>query len=158
MKSKQHEAGMFRALVMDLFCAVFCGCPAPRKIPVVKVSFGRSSFTCKGDFMAQVPDTGGPFTATIQSFVDAKDNPTTESDVPTWTSSDDTVATVAADPANPQSATVTLTGKTGQVQIAANFPDASGGGSGPAYAVTGTLDVMPGDAVSASMVFAGPGL
>lgn len=108
--------------------------------------------------MASVPATGGPFTAEIQDFVDAKSNPTTESDVPAWSSTDDTVATVVADAANPQKAEVTLTGKIGQVQIVAAFPDASGGGSGPAYSVTGMLDVLPGDAVSASMKFGGPGL
>lgn len=107
--------------------------------------------------MAQVPASGGPFEATIADFVDDKGNLTTENDVPVWASSDDTIATVAAMPANPQAATVTLTGKTGQVQITSTFPSAAEGGTGPGYVVTGMLDVMPGDAVSASMKFAGPG-
>lgn len=108
--------------------------------------------------MATVPASGGPFRADITGFVDDKGNPTTENDVPVWASSDESIATVAADASNPQAADVTLTGKTGQAQITASFPDASGGGSGPAYVVTGMLDVQPGDAVSASMTFAGPGL
>lgn len=108
--------------------------------------------------MATVPASGGPFVADIVGFVDDHGNPTTETDVPVFASSDETVATVAVDPATPQKATVTLTGKTGQAQITASFPDASGGGSGPAYVVTGLLDVQPGEAVSASMNFSGPGL
>ena len=154
---KHNEVSFFRAMVMDLFCAVFCHCPL-RKIPIVKITCDRYSTTITGDFMAQVPDTGGPFVATIDGFVDAKGNPATENDTPAWSSSDDTIATVAVDPSNALSATVTLTGKTGQVQVVAAFPDASGGGSGPAYSVTGTLEVMPGDAVAAGMTFAGPGL
>lgn len=128
---------------------------------MIRLSCGLHSitFTLKGKrIMATVPASGGPFVATIEQFVDDKGNPTTESDVPTWASSDDTIATVAPDAANPQSATVTLTGKTGQVQITASFPDDTAGGSGPAYVVTGMLDVMPGAAVSASMAFSGPGV
>ncbi len=147
----------------QLFCRIFCPCDHHhrRKEAVLRIRCGIFEVvtcTVKGRIMATVPATGGPFKATIENFVDDKGNPTTENDVPAWASSDDTIATVVPDSANPQAADVTLTGKTGQVQVTASFPDASAGGSGAAYVVTGMLDVLPGEAVSASMNFAGPGV
>lgn len=106
----------------------------------------------------QVPASGGPFEATIKGFVDDKGNPTTETDVPTWASDNEGVATVTVDSSNPQKAVVTLTGTVGQAQISATFPGADQGGTGPTYVVTGLLDVMPGDAVAAVMEFSGPGV
>lgn len=146
-----------KKMVLDLFCAVWCGCES-RIFPMWRISFDDFIFNITGDFMATVPATGGPFDLEITGFVDNKGNPTTEADVPTWASSDDTIATVAVDVANPQKAVATLTGKTGQVQLSASFADETGGGSGPAYVVTGMLDVLPGAAVSATMGISGPGL
>lgn len=153
------------AAFRHFFCRVFCPCDDHHrrsKFAVLRLSSGRTAFTClttsKGVFMATVPASGGPFRADITGFVDDKGNPTTENDVPVWASSDESIATVAADTANPQSADVTLTGKTGQAQITASFPGSDAGGSGAAYVVTGMLDVQPGEAVSASMSFSGAGL
>lgn len=151
------------AAMRYVFCHLFCPCKpeSQRREAVVRLRCGLFSITIctvKGKIMATVPATGGPFQATITNFVDSAGNPTTESDVPVWASSDDTIASVLADVVNPQAAEVTLTGKTGQVQITASFPDASGGGTGAAYVVTGMLDVLPGEAVSASMEFSGPGV
>jgi hypothetical protein len=103
----------------------------------------------------QVPDSGGPFTADIVNFVDSKGNPVTDTDVPVWASSDETVATVAVgDPANPQEATITLTGALGQAQVTATFGDPANGG----FVVTGSLEVVAGPAVSATMNIVGPGI
>lgn len=147
------------------FCRVFCPCEHHHrrsKFAVLRLSSGSAAITClttsKGVFMATVPASGGPFRAEITGFVDDKGNTTTENDVPVWASSDETIATVAVDGSNPQAADVTLTGKTGQAQITASFPGSDAGGSGASYVVTGMLDVQPGEAVSASMSFSGPGV
>ncbi len=102
--------------------------------------------------MATVKDDGGPFNADVSAFIDSKQNPTSDKDVPVYTSSDATIATVApsTDPADPQGGVVTLTGKLGNVDIVATFP----GG----FACTGNLNVIPGAAASAQMVFSGPGI
>lgn len=103
----------------------------------------------------QVPDTGGPFTADVVNFVDAKGNPTTDLDAPVWASSDPSVATVeVGDATKPQEATVTLTGALGQTQVTATFGDPANGG----FVVTGSLEVVAGAAVSASMNLNGPGI
>lgn len=138
-------------------CALFaclCRCLKPKPIPVVKVSLGDLSITFHGDFSMQVPDTGGPFTADITGFVDAKGNPVVDTDVPVWASSDALIATVVVSDSNPDEATVTLTGALGQAQITATFGDTSAGG----FVVTGSLEVQPTAAVSATMTFSGTGI
>ena len=127
--------------------------PVAARVTIGLGSGVKISFTGK-DFNMFVPDSGGPFVATISNFVDAKNNPVVDTDVPAWASSDDTIAAVVPDPANPQSATVTLAGPLGQVQITATFGDPAAGG----FVVTGILDVIAGPAVSATMAFAGPGV
>lgn len=141
-----------KRLALQLFCELWCSCKPP--LPKVKISFGPYSFTLHGDIMSTVPDTGGPFAAEITAFVDAKSNPTTDTDVPVWGTSDATIATATPDAVNPQKAAVALTGKTGQVQITATFGDVAAGG----FVVTGQLDVQPGAAVSATMSITGSGL
>lgn len=102
----------------------------------------------------QVPDSGGPFTADIVNFVDAKNNPVTDADTPVWAVDNAAVATVAVgDPSKPQEATVTLTGALGQAQVTATFGDPAAGG----FVVTGSLEVIAGPAVSATMTITGPG-
>ena len=123
--------------------------------PAARLRFFVGAFVMIGDFQMQVPDSGGPFTADVQNFVDSKGNPVTDTDAPVWASSDPTVATVVVgDPTKPQEATVTLTGKLGQAQVTATFGDPAAGG----FVVTGTLDVVAGAAVSASMSFSGAGV
>jgi hypothetical protein len=124
-------------------------------LPIVRLVLGPIIITLLGDFDMQVPDSGGPYTTDVSGFLDAKGNPVTDLDAPVWKSSDPTIATVAVgDPTKPQEATTTLTGKTGQVQITATFGDPTAGG----FVVSGSLEVVPGPAVSASMTFAGPGI
>lgn len=153
MKSSHEDR--LAEIIRKAFCAVFCPCnhrPKPRAR--ITLGFGSTKLTFEGDFTMQVPDSGGPFTADITGFVDSKGNPTTDSDVPVWASSDESIAGVAVSDTNPQEAVVTLKGPLGQVQITATFGDPANGG----FVVTGTLEVQPGAAVSATMAFSGPGI
>lgn len=102
----------------------------------------------------QVPDSGGPFTATLSGFLDAAGNPAADPGDFVWASSDPTIATVAGATDGSDSATVTLTKALGQTQITATFGDPSAGG----FVVTGSLEVVGGAAVSATMTFTGPGI
>jgi len=105
--------------------------------------------------MATVTDSGGPFTADISAFVDAKNNPVTDTDVPVWAVADASVASVAvSDPSKPQEAMVTLTGALGNTDITATFGDPAAGG----FVVTGNLNVIAGAAVGATMTFSGAGI
>jgi len=137
-----------------------CLCGRKRKIrAVVTLGFpDGTAITFTGDWKMQVPDTGGPFTADISAFVDAKNNPVTDTDIPVWASSDTNLATVVPnDPAgtDPQGSVVTLGTGTGQAQITASFPAQKGG---QPFVVTGSLEIVGGAAVSATMTFAGPGI
>lgn len=105
--------------------------------------------------MATVKDSGGPFTADISGFVDAANNPVTDTDVPAWAVADTTIATVAvADPTKPQEATVTLTKKLGNTDVTATFGDPAAGG----FVVTGNINVIADAAVGATILFSGPGI
>lgn len=152
-------SGGFDFFAARLRRAVRCALRGVFAGPRVRVRIGHSTITFHGDFKMQVPDSGGPFLADITGFVDAAGNPTTDTDVPVWKSSDETVATVAvADPSKPQEATVTLTKKLGQAQITADFNGGAANAAGGGFTVTGDLTVVAGAAVSATMVFSGPGV
>ncbi len=102
----------------------------------------------------QVPDSGGPFVASIGGFLDAKGNAAADPGDFVWATSDPAIATVDPATDGSDSATVTLTGALGQVQVTATVGDPAAGG----FVVTGTLDVIAGAAVSATMTFSGPGV
>jgi hypothetical protein len=133
--------------------------PHPKPLAEVSVAAGSTRFTFQGDFTMRVPDTGGPFTVDITAFLDAKGNPATDTDAPVFNTSDASIATVSVgDPNKPQEATVTLTGKTGQAQITADFAGGAAAAASGGFTVTGLLEVQPGAAVSATMTFSGPGI
>lgn len=96
-----------------------------------------------------VPDNSEPLNATV-AFVDEEGNPTTADDVPQWSSSDETVATVepsedglsASIPIGAPGATVIMVETTND--------------DGSTAAATGTITVEPGDAVFGSVEFATP--
>lgn len=116
------------------------------------VRFDGITLCLKGNFAMDVKDTAGPFALDVSLFVDAKDNPTTDADIPVYSVDNADVATVVAnDPAgtDPQGAVLTLTGKLGQVNVSATFGDPTSGG----FVVTsnGAINVLPGAAVSATM-------
>jgi len=146
--------------IRNVFCRVFCPGHHPKQRAKVTLKFGNSSITfiyTEGEtYMATVTDSGGPFVADISKFVDAKSNPVTDTDVPVWAVADSTVATVApsTDPADPQGATVTLTGTLGNTDVTATFGDPAAGG----FVVTGNLNVIAGAAAGATMTFSGPGI
>ncbi len=71
----------------------------------------------------QILDTSGPLDAAV-TFIDAVGNPTTADDVPAWSSSDESVATIAA-AADGLSAVVTPTGTLGATVIAVDSVRAS---------------------------------
>lgn len=147
-----------RRVLRELFCLLCCDDDDRRAVAArIRISAGLYSITFTGDFDMQVPDSGGPFTAAISGFLDAKGNPAVDPGVAVWASSDDTIATVEQlpDPGDgTDSATVTLTGALGQAQISATYGDPAAGG----FVVTGSLEVIAGPAISASMTFTGPGV
>ena len=100
----------------------------------------------------------GPFTLSVDHFVDDAGNTTTDADVPVWASSDPSICTVAADPANPQGAIGTLTRKAGATQLTAAFGDQTKLGTPGNYLLAGTLTVNPGLAMSGSVEVTGPGV
>ncbi len=63
----------------------------------------------------QILDTSGPLDGAVQ-FTDAENNPTTADDIPAWSSSDESIATVAASD-DGLSAVVTPTGALGATVI-----------------------------------------
>jgi hypothetical protein len=142
-----HHHDSAAELFRELFCEVFCRCHRPKTRAVVRLTLGSNAITFTGDFTMDVPDSGGPFTADIVNFVDSKGNPTTDADVPVWATDHTDIVTVAVSPTNPQEATLTLTGSLGQAQVTATFGDPTAGG----FVVTGSLNVLPGAAVSATM-------
>jgi hypothetical protein len=154
---QHHRDTSLADAVRTLLCAVLdCPCKRrPKERAVITLRFGNSFITFEGDFMATVKDSGGPFTADISGFVDAANNPVTDTDVPAWAVADTTIATVAvADPTKPQEATVTLTKKLGNTDVTATFGDPAAGG----FVVTGNINVIADAAVGATILFSGPGI
>jgi len=92
----------------------------------------------------QVPDDSGPLNA-VASFLDARGNPTNPGATPTWTSSDETVATVEA-AEDGMSAVVTIVGGLGASQITCTDPESADDDTDDVIAV-GTVSVVPGKAV-----------
>lgn len=109
--------------------------------------------------MATVVKTGGPLNMDVSGFVDDKGNPVTDNDPATYTSSDESIATVANDPNDPQDGVITLTGKVTDpeqtVVITATFPAQRGG---QAFTVVGNLVVIEPAAAGAQAVITGPGV
>ena len=86
-------------------------------------------------------------TATV-TFTDAAGNPTTADDIPTWTSSDDTIAAVSPSP-DGLSGTVTVTSVMGSAVITVHTVNEDGS----KVDASGTVHVMAGDAVMGSVEF-----
>lgn len=109
--------------------------------------------------MATVIKTGGPLKMDVGGFVDDKGNPVTDNDPATYTSSDESVATVTNDADDPQDGTITLTGKVTDpettVVITASFPAQRGG---QPFSVVANLIVIEPAAASAQAAVTGPGV
>jgi len=99
----------------------------------------------------QVPDDSGPLTATA-TFLDARGNPTNPGATPTWTSSDESVATVVASE-DGMSAVVTIVGGLGASQITCTDPESEGDDTDDVVCV-GTVSVVAGKAVVGNVEFA----
>ncbi len=98
-----------------------------------------------------VNDDAAPFSGTVK-FLDAKGNETPADDVPTWSSSDESVATVEASD-DGLSATVTA-GNPGATVIEVSSVEAN---TGEAVVAQGTVTVQPGDAVIGDVEFSTSG-
>lgn len=109
--------------------------------------------------MATVKKTGGPLKMDVSDFVDDAGNPVTDTDPATYTSSDESVATVVNDPNDPQDGEITLTGKTTDpgvaVVITASFPAQQGGAP---FEVVANLIVIEPAAAGAQAKISGPGV
>lgn len=109
--------------------------------------------------MATVVKTGGPLFFDVSGFIDDKGNPVTDTDPATYTSSDESVATVVNNAADPQDGDITLTGKVTDpgtsVVITASFPAQLGG---QPFSVVGNLIVIEPAAAGAQAVITGPGV
>lgn len=98
-----------------------------------------------------VKDESGPLSATV-TFLDAKGAPTSPDLAPTWSSSDENVATVEASD-DGLTATVTV-GSPGAAVIEARTTETDEESGDTADIVAqGTVTVQPGDAVIASIEF-----
>lgn len=85
--------------------------------------------------------------------IDAKGNPAqVEAGSAVWTSSDDTIATVVADPANQLAATVTPTGPLGTAQIKMEC-DADLGAGVATIVFLGDVNIIGGQAVGGTIAF-----
>lgn len=94
----------------------------------------------------------GSVTANVR-FLDAHGNETTPDDVPAWSSSDESVATVEVD-AEGVSATVTVTGKAGASVVGVETVEAN---TGDTIRAEGTLTVQASDTtVSGEVTFDTP--
>lgn len=109
----------------------------------------------------KVADTVAQLRGTVGNFVDAKGNPTDDTDgvegsnaAPVFTSSDESVATVEADPADANSCIVTFSGALGTTQISADFNGGASNADAGGFSAVGDLEVVPGQAISASLSFA----
>lgn len=135
----------------------------PRQITPVVTFSGRGivSFTVgeKETFMAVVKKDGGPLKMDVSGFVNDSGNPVTDTDPATYTSSDESVATVVNDPADAQDGVITLTGKVSdegtEVVITAAFPAQK---YGQAFSVVGHLTVIEPPAAGATASITGPGV
>jgi hypothetical protein len=97
----------------------------------------------------QVRDDSAPLTATA-TFLDARGNPTSPGATPTWSSSDEAVATVAASD-DGLSATVTVVGGMGAAQITCTDPESADAGDD--VVSVGTVSVVAGQAVVGDIQF-----
>jgi hypothetical protein len=98
----------------------------------------------------EVRDDSPPRTAAVR-FLNAKGNETPPDDVPTWTSSDEEVATVEASE-DGTSATVTIVGKTGATLIEVKSTEAD---TSEEIVSSGTVTVVPSStAVRGEVTFA----
>lgn len=148
--------------IREFFCRVFCGSHHPKPRATVTISgAGLVAVTFGENDMATVRNDGGPLKFDISGFVSDKGNPVTDKDIPALSSSDESVATVAPDPADPdgQDGVITLTGKNTDpettVVIKASFPAQK---YGQAFEVTGNLVVIDPAAAGAQAVISGPGV
>lgn len=109
--------------------------------------------------MAVVIKTGGPLLMDVSGFIDDRGNPVTDTDPATYSSSDETIATVTNDANDPQDGTITLTGKVSdpgtEVLVTATFPAQRGGQQ---FSVVGHLTVIEPPAAGATAVISGPGV
>lgn len=108
--------------------------------------------------MATVIKTGGPLKMDVHSFVDDQNNPVTFSDAAVYTTSDETVATVANDPDDAQDGIITLTGKVTDPETVCVITATFAPKGGAAFAVTGMLIVIEPAAASAQASITGPGV
>jgi hypothetical protein len=92
-------------------------------------------------------EDAGTLSATV-SFTDAGGHPTTADDVPSWSSSDESVASVAASE-DGLSADVTITGTPGSAIVSVH----SVNDDGSEVDAAGTVHVMAGDATMGSVEF-----
>lgn len=114
-------------------------------------ALGFMYFTQEGALMASitVPDDSAPLAASV-SFLDSEGSPTTADDVPAWTSSDESVATLTASE-DGLSAEVAI-GAPGVALIDVTTTN----DDGSTASAQGTVLVQPGDAVMGEVSFTAP--
>lgn len=153
MKSCPHEAPYHRAL-RDILQSILCVDDFPSDLEIGFSGPGIVGFTFQGDsFMATVVDSGGPFQMTFDKFIDDAGNPVTDADVPTYQSSDASIATV--DAAGVITLTKALTALGTTCVVTATFPAQP---RGKEFSVAANLIVVAGAAASAQAVLTGPGI
>lgn len=116
---------------------------------LVTVRYKNFSITAKGDAMAYTLPDGNEVRVKI-TYVDAQGNTAMIDGEVEWSSSDETIATVEADPDDSAEAVVGATGALGQVQITARA-DADLGEGERQLITTMDVEVVAGEAVTGTI-------
>lgn len=155
-----HPRGPCNETTDELLRCLICrllGCaghhpPRPKPNFLVYLRFGTYSVTFEGNHMASDLPDDKTASATVTPL-DAKGNPAqVEAGSAVWTSSDESVATVVADPTNELGATVTPVGPLGSAQIKMEC-DADLGAGVQSIAFLGDINVIAGQAVGGTIAF-----
>jgi uncharacterized protein YjdB len=141
------------AALRIIFCRVFCPCEHKEDRPQARVTLavGSIAVTCipKGKIMFSLPDDKTADASV--AYVDAKNQPAKVDGAPVWSSSDDTVATVAAS-SDGMSAVVTPV-NVGQAQIKVEADADLGSGVVPVVSLV-DVEVIAGQAVAGNVSLA----
>jgi hypothetical protein len=122
--------------------------PPPPILALLTINYGRFTITAKGDVMYTLPVD---MLVQMQvAYMDSENNPAAVDGPVAWSSSDDTLATVAADANDSTLVTVTPVGPLGQVQITATA-DADLGAGVRNLVTVSDIQLVAGEAVAGTI-------
>lgn len=142
------------ALIHYVFCKIFCPCKhhhdrRPRAVLTLRYGAFAVTFQPEEDSMTAFTLPDDKTAGAAVAYVDAKGNPATVDGAPVWTSSDETILTVAA-AADGMSAVVTPVGPLGTAQIKIDA-DADMGAGVTDIITLADVEVVAGQAVAGNV-------